>query len=117
MAESGKYHVTSGRRPWSLHQVMENYTQFSRPQDLIVITGAGHPQGVLTLGRVRQVSRHKWPETLVSSIMVPFDKIVAVGPDEPLFNVMELIEGSDLSYALVTVDGSPIGFISQDVFK
>ncbi len=101
----------------SLHQVMENYTQFSRPQDLIVITGAGRPQGVLTLDRVRQVSRHKWPETLVNSIMVPFDKIVTVGPDEPLFNVMELIEGSDLSYALVTVDGSPIGFISQDVFK
>ena len=101
----------------SLDQIMENHIQFSRFPEIIVLTRAGRPEGVITLDRVRQVSRHKWPETLVSSIMAPFDKIATVGPDEPAFNVMELIEGSNLGYALVVVDGSPIGFISQDVFK
>ena len=101
----------------TLNQIMENYAQFSGSPDVILLTRAGHLEGVITLDRVRQVSHHKWPETLVSSIMIPFDKMVTVGVDEPAFNVMEMIEGGDFRYALVVADGSPVGFISQDALK
>ena len=101
----------------TLNQIMENYDQSSGSPEIILLTRAGRPEGVITLDRVRQISHHKWPDTLASSIMTPFDKMVTVGPDEPAFNVMELIEGGNHGYALVAVDGSPIGFISQVTFK
>ena len=101
----------------TLNQIMENYAHSPGSPEVILLTRAGHIEGVITLDKVRQVSHHKWSETLASSIMIPFDRTVTVGLDEPAYNVMEMIEGDNSGYALVVENGSPVGFIFRDALK
>ena len=76
----------------TLSQLMENYVTPSG-SDFFVLTLAGRAQGVISRRLIKRVPQNRWHQVWASSIMVPLEKTVTVGPEEAAYDVMEIMEG------------------------
>ena len=110
----------------TLSRLMEDFVAPARP-DFLVITREGRAQGVITRRLIEQVPRDQWQHCLASSVMVPLDRfrpdvleaegVVAVGPQEAAYNVIELMEGRRVKRVLVIEDGALLGTIDRDSMR
>ena len=106
----------------TLSQLVEGYIrpmEVSDPQaaDFFMLAWAGKVQGVITRELIGRVPQNKWPETWATSVMVPLDRAVSVGPEEDAYSVMELMEQKAVKHVLVIKEGVPFGFIARDSLR
>ena len=76
--------------------------------------GDFEPQGLATLGQIREVPRQRWGWTPIRQIMTPWQSLKPALPGEAAFTVLERMLAEGLSL-LPIVDGSRfIGLVRRD---
>ncbi|MGA9882176.1 MAG: site-2 protease family protein [Candidatus Acidiferrales bacterium] len=79
-----------------------------------IVIGGDHPSGLITLQSARHVPREEWPNTSVQAVMVPIEKVQAAAPDEPVLDVLQRMQTSDINQMPVISDGHIQGMIGRD---
>lgn len=70
--------------------------------------------GLITLSDIRHVPREQWGQTPVGYAMKPVDQLHAVTPQQPLRDVLPLMNSRDVNQVPVVQDGRLIGVVSRD---
>jgi Zn-dependent protease/predicted transcriptional regulator len=79
-----------------------------------IVIGGDQPSGVVSLESARHVPREEWASTSVQAVMVPMDKVQAAKPEEPVLQVLQRMQSSDLGQMPVVSDGHIVGMIGRD---
>jgi Zn-dependent protease/CBS domain-containing protein len=69
--------------------------------------------GLVTLSDARQLARERWPQTRVTEIMTPIEKMRSVSPESTAEEVMLMINEHHLNQLPVMVDGQVLGWIDR----
>lgn len=91
-----------------IHQVMRT----GRRSHIVI--GGDSPSGLISLQSARHVPREEWANTSVQAVMVPMDKVQAATPDEPVLQVLQRMQASDVGQMPVVSDGHIVGMIGRD---
>lgn len=79
-----------------------------------IVVGGERPSGIVSLQSARHVPREEWATTSVQAVMVPMDKVQQAKPDEPVLQVLQRMQASDVSQMPVVSDGHIVGMIGRD---
>jgi Zn-dependent protease/predicted transcriptional regulator len=79
-----------------------------------IVIGGDQPSGVVSLESARHVPREEWASTSVQAVMVPMDKVQAAKPDEPVLQVLQRMQSSDVGQMPVVSEGRIVGMIGRD---
>lgn len=90
----------------SLQALVDDYL-FSGDQRAYPVVSGGQMQGLITLHDLRGVERARWPDTRVADIMVPWQKVARVGPDDDASEALDLISRRGFNQLPVT-DGTTL---------
>lgn len=79
-----------------------------------VVNGTGGAAGLVTLASIKETPRPAWPQTTVSQVMVPLERLDTIRPDARLWSALEKM-GREGVNQLPVVDGNGIvGMLSRD---
>jgi Zn-dependent protease/CBS domain-containing protein len=70
--------------------------------------------GLLTLGEVRNVPRDQWDTVTAGQVVIPPERLRAVGPEQSLNDVLPLMVREDVNQLPVTQGGRLVGMVSRD---
>ena len=70
-------------------------------------------RGLVTLTDARRVPRDRWTDTMVEDIMTPTEKLVAVKPDTPVNELLQLMSEKNLNQVPVMEGSKLIGWIDR----
>ncbi len=79
-----------------------------------IVTGGDRPSGIVSLQSARHVPREEWATTSVQAVMVPMEKVQSAKPDEPVLEVLQRMQTSDVGQMPVVSDGHIVGMIGRD---
>jgi Zn-dependent protease/predicted transcriptional regulator len=79
-----------------------------------IVIGGDRPSGIVSLQSARHVPREEWATTSVQAVMVPIDQVHAAKPDEPVLQVLQRMQASDVGQMPVVSDGHIVGMIGRD---
>ncbi len=73
-------------------------------------------RGLLTLHRIKQVPRERWPTTRVEEVMIPRAELKTVKPDDELAVVFERMTTEDVNQFPVvdTEGGGLLGLVARN---
>lgn len=77
-----------------------------------VVDGVGAPVGLLTLEAARRVPWDSAEEVTVDEVMVPLSEVTAVGPQDPLADLLPRMEPGAHNRVLVTDGGRLVGILA-----
>lgn len=77
-----------------------------------LLSANGDVQGLVTLNRIRRLPPEERATTTISDIACPLDELPVVGPDAPITEVLNRMNGCADGRALVMADGRLTGIIS-----
>ena len=69
--------------------------------------------GLITTQEIRRVSRDRWPQTSVKSVMRPIGELRTVGPQTPAVQALQLMGREDMNQLPVISDGHLEGVITR----
>ena len=69
--------------------------------------------GLVTLSDARRIPRERWPHTPVEDIMTAVDKLVAVQPDTPITELLQLMSEKNLNQVPVMERSRLVGWIDR----
>ena len=78
-----------------------------------VVTQDHHAAGVVTAAEARKVSRDRWEQTSLQSVMRPLDQMLRVPPDMPVLKALELMSREKVDELAVTSNGKLEGIFSR----
>jgi len=78
-----------------------------------VVTQDHHAAGVVTAAEARKVSRDRWDQTSLQSVMRPLDQMPRVPPDMPVLKALELMTREGVDELAVTSNGELEGIFSR----
>lgn len=79
-----------------------------------IVVGGDRPSGLVSLQSARHVPREEWANTSVQAVMVPMEKVQAAAPEEPVLEVLQRMQTSDINQMPVITDGHIVGMIGRD---
>lgn len=79
-----------------------------------IVVGGDRPTGLITLQSARHVPREEWASTSVQAVMVALDKVHSAAPEEPVLQVLQRMQTSDVNQLPVISDGNIVGMIGRD---
>lgn len=80
-----------------------------------IVVGGDHPSGLISLQSARHVPREEWLNTSVQAVMVPMEKVQAAKPDDPVLEVLQRMQTSDINQMPVVSNGHIVGMIGRDI--
>jgi Zn-dependent protease/CBS domain-containing protein len=69
--------------------------------------------GLVSMADVRTVPRERWAVARVRDIMTPLERLATVGPEEPAFNVLELMSRRDVAQIPVVEEARFLGMVER----
>ena len=78
-----------------------------------VVTQNNQPAGLITAHEVKRVSRERWEQTSVQSIMRPLSSLPTVAPEMPVLKAMELMTRENVNELAVVANGRFAGVFSR----
>ena len=69
--------------------------------------------GLITTHEIKQVTRDRWPQTTVKSVMRPISQVRTVGPQTPALQALQLMGREDMNQLPVISDGHLQGVITR----
>lgn len=91
-----------------IHQVLRTGRRWH------IVIGGDQPSGLVSLQSAKHLPREEWANTSVQAVMVPMDKVQAAKPDEPVLQVLQRMQASDVGQMPVVSDGHIVGMIGRD---
>lgn len=96
----------------TLEEFVDDYVMRRHHSTFPLLTAEGGPAGLVTLKRVKQVPRDRWPSTSVADIACRGDELATARPDESLADVLERMAGCADGRVVVVDEGRVVGIIS-----
>lgn len=78
------------------------------------VTDGGQILGLITLGRVLEEDRERWPELTVRDVLIEVDDRTSVAPEESLVEVLRRLHGGPVDRLLVVEGEKLIGVVTSD---
>lgn len=78
-----------------------------------VVTQNNQPAGLITAHEVKRVSRERWEQTSVQSIMRPLSSLPTVAPEMPVLKALELMTREHVNELAVVANGRFAGVFSR----
>jgi predicted transcriptional regulator len=78
------------------------------------VVSGDNAEGLITMHNVRAVPREQWGTKSVREAMTPLDGMKAVGPNDDLSTVMQLMAQHDINQLPVVYEGKVVGMIGRD---
>jgi Zn-dependent protease len=79
-----------------------------------IVESAGIAAGIMTLHKLRDIPRAAWPQTLVSQVMIPIEKMDWIGPDAELWDALQKMNQDGVNQLPVLEDGRIQGVLSRE---
>jgi len=70
--------------------------------------------GLITLHRVKEVPRQKWPTTPAAEVMLPFEQLKCVDPDTELWSALQSMDRNGVNQMPVVRAQQVVGMLSRD---
>jgi len=71
--------------------------------------------GLVTLADVRHVPREEWDQTPVGRVMIPLERLHAIGPNQSLNDVLPLMAHQDVNQLpVLAADGRLLGMVTRE---
>jgi Zn-dependent protease len=70
--------------------------------------------GMITLDRIRQVLRPKWPTTQAGQVMLPLEQLKSIDPDTELWAALQKLDRNGVNQLPVTRDHHVVGMLSRE---
>jgi Zn-dependent protease/predicted transcriptional regulator len=96
----------------NVEQAVDGYLLPNRFSSFPVVTPEGHPVGLVTLQRIKQVPREQWPVTSIQRVLTPLEEVTVAPPLEPLLEALRRVRQGGESRILVVHDGQVVGIVS-----
>lgn len=97
----------------SLQQALHDYMMRYNQSVLPVVRGQ-KLEGLLTMADIKKKPREQWPSVLVSEVMTGAGELKAVGPEDGLNTVIQLMESGSLNQLPVISGQRLVGLVSRD---
>jgi Zn-dependent protease/predicted transcriptional regulator len=96
----------------SLEEYVQELLRTGRRCHLVV--GDGQLLGLMTVHSLNQVPREDWPRTAVQAAMLPRERILWAGPNEPVLGILERMQSEDVNQMPVVDGNRVVGLVSRD---
>ena len=73
----------------------------------------GRILGAVMLDSVRQIPREQWETTKVEEVMIPFDEMKTIHPDDEIYDAMRRMAEEVVDQLFVVENGRFVGVISR----
>lgn len=83
------------------------------PHRCFIVTESGRMAGLVTPHDVKATERSRWPQTRLSAVMRPLDKVHSISPETPVVEAVELMAREDLNQIPVVADHHVQGMITR----
>lgn len=83
-------------------------------QRCFTLTDGAQLEGLVTLHHIKAVPQERWAQVSVAEAMTPVSQVRVVAPEQPLLDVLRILEGQDINQVPVVKNGSPLGMISRE---
>jgi len=97
----------------SIEKVVEDYVLNSGRRCFLVNRGAD-TIGLITLHRIKEVSRSDWDKTTVAQAMIPIEELKQIGPTTDLSAALLLMDRDGVNQLPVMIGGKVDGMLSRD---
>jgi Zn-dependent protease len=74
----------------------------------------GNTVGLMTLHRIKEISRSEWANTTASQVMIPLDEIKHISPDAELWTALQLMDRDGVNQLPVMTEAKAIGMLGRD---
>lgn len=71
-------------------------------------------EGLVTLHHIKAVPQERWAQVSVEEAMTPVSQVRVVAPDQPLLEVLRLLDSQDVNQVPVAKNGSLLGMITRE---
>jgi CBS domain-containing protein len=71
-------------------------------------------EGLVTLHHIKATPQERWAQVSVEEAMTPVSQVRVVTPDQPLTEVLQLLESQDINQVPVAKYGSLLGMITRE---
>ena len=97
----------------TVEQLVNDYILMSGRR-CVTVKDNSHILGLITTHNVKQVPRDQWPFTTVRDIVIPLKDLKWVKPDDPIMDVLQLLNVEGVNQLPVLENGQLIGIIARD---
>jgi len=97
----------------SLQEVVDQHILSSGRRCVLVNRGED-TVGLVTLHRIKEVPREKWPTTSAAQVMLPLDQMKWIGPDKELWTALEQMDRDGVNQLPVIAGGRIAGMLSRE---
>ncbi len=92
--------------------LLDEYVLRNRCSAFPIVDALGHPAGLITLARIKQLDPEQRAATLVSDVACQDDEVPRAHPDEPVMSLLPRMQGCTDGRAIVVEDGRIVGIVS-----
>jgi Zn-dependent protease len=97
----------------SLQQLVDDHLFGNGGRSFVVARG-DHPEGLLTLGNLKETPRSQWPTTTTEQAMIPLARIKKSEPDTELWTALKQMDRDGVNQLPVMTNGHVVGMLSRD---
>jgi CBS domain-containing protein len=83
-------------------------------QRSFVVKSNGSVAGLLTLRRIKETPRERWPTTTAFQAMIPASEMIRISPDAPLGAAIEEMDADGVNQLPVMDDGHLAGMLTRE---
>ncbi len=92
--------------------LLDEYVLRKRCSAFPIVDALGHPAGLITLARIKQLDPEQRAATLVSDVACQDDEVPRAHPEEPVMSLLPRMQGCTDGRAIVVEDGRIVGIVS-----
>ena len=97
----------------TLQQLVDNHVLASGRRCFLV-NHNGNTVGLMTLHRIKEISRSDWANTTTAQVMIPLGELKHVDPDTELGTAFQLMDRDGVNQLPVMKEGQAVGMLSRD---
>lgn len=98
----------------SLRALVDDYI-LTGGQRCFLVSEEDHLRGVLTLADITRVPREAWDRTLLTQVVVPWERMVRVTPEMPLLNALRMMDDAGVNQVPVVLGDELVGMLSCEL--
>lgn len=83
-------------------------------QRCFTVTDGDKLEGLVTLHHIKTVPQERWAQMSAGEVMTPVSQVRVVAPDQPLIEVLRILEGEDVNQVPVVKNRSLLGMITRE---
>lgn len=97
----------------SLRSLVDDYV-LTGGRRCFFVSEENHLRGILTLADITRVPQEAWDRTLLTQVIVPWERTVRVTPEMPLLNALRMMDDAGVNQVPVVLGDELVGMLSRE---